>query len=316
MILLTGASGFVGTALLAALHEAGHSIRPVYRQERTGSADTEVIVPTICGTTDWGPHLGDVDVVIHLAARVHIMNDAARDPLAEFREVNVGGTISLARQAARHGVKRFIFISSIKVNGEWTTTGNAFCADDIPTPRDPYAISKFEAEAGLRQIAAETGMEVVTIRPVLVYGPNVRGNFLSMMKWLHRGIPLPFGALHNLRSIVGVHNLADLILTCLRHPAAANQSFLVSDGEDLSTPDLLQRTAAAMGRTASLVPVPEVLLQAGSRLIGKRDVAQRLCCSLQVDIGKTRELLGWHPPVTVDLELQNTVDFFLAHQGG
>jgi UDP-glucose 4-epimerase len=244
------------------------------------------------------------------------MNDAARDPLAEFREVNVGGTISLARQAARHGAKRFIFISSIKVNGEWTTTGKAFCADDTPTPRDPYAISKFEAEAGLRRIAAETGMEVVTIRPVLVYGPNVRGNFLSMMKWLHRGIPLPFGALHNLRSIVGVRNLADLILTCLRHPAAANQTFLVSDGEDLSTPELLRRTAAAMGRTASLVPVPEVLLQAGSRLIGKRDVAQRLCCSLQVDIGKTRELLGWHPPVTVDLELQNTVDFFLAHQAG
>ena len=168
----------------------------------------------------------------------------------------------------------------------------------------------------MRKIAAETEIEVVIIRPVLVYGPNVKGNFLSMMKWLYRGIPLPFGALHNLRSIVAVENLVDLILTCLRHPAASNQTFLVSDGEDLSTPDLLRRTAAAMDRQVHLIPIPQFLLEAGANLLGKRDLAQRLCCSLQVDINKTRELLGWHPPLTVDQGLQNAADYFLAHQAG
>lgn len=316
MILVTGASGFVGTALLSALRQGGHRFRPVSRRENASGTDAGVVVSAISSATAWESYLGNVSSIVHLAARVHVMKDAAADPLSEFREINVAGTLNLARQAARHRVKRFVYISSIKVNGEWTSMGNAFRPDDIPKPVDPYAISKWEAENGLRQIAAETGIEVVIIRPVLVYGPNVKGNFLSMMKWLYRGIPLPFGSLHNLRSIVAVENLIDLILICLRHPAATNQTFLVSDGEDLSTPDLLRRTAAAMDRAACLIPIPQSFLEAGTSLVGKRDLAQRLCCSLQVDISKTRELLGWHPPLTVDQGLQNTADYFLAHQAG
>lgn len=316
MILVTGASGFVGTALLSALKQGGHCFRPVYRRGNASGTDAGVVVPAISGTTAWESHLGNVSSIVHLAARVHVMKDAVADPLSEFREVNVAGTLNLARQAALHGVKRFVYISSIKVNGEWTAAGSAFRPDDVPKPVDPYAISKWEAENGLRQIAAETGIEVVIIRPVLVYGPNVKGNFLSMMKWLYRGIPLPLGSLHNLRSIVAVENLVDLILTCLRHPAASNQTFLVSDGEDLSTPDLLRRTATAMDRAVRLIPIPPFLLEAGAKLLGKRDLAQRICCSLQVDISKTRELLGWHPPLTVDQGLQNAADYFLAHQAG
>jgi len=316
VILVTGASGFIGTALLTALRQGGHCFRPVYRRENASGTDAGVVVPAISSTTDWESHLGNVSSIVHLAARVHIMKDAALDPLSEFREVNVAGTLNLARQAALHGVKRFVYISSIKVNGEWTSAGGAFRPDDIPKPVDPYAISKLEAESGLRQIAAETGIEVVIIRPVLVYGPKVKGNFLSMMKWLYRGIPLPLGSLHNLRSIVAVENLVDLILTCLRHPAASNQTFLVSDGHDLSTPDLLRRTAAAMDRVVRLIPTSPSFLEAGANLLGKRDLAQRICCSLQVDISKTRQLLAWHPPLTVNQGLQNTVDYFLAHQAG
>jgi UDP-glucose 4-epimerase len=316
VILVTGASGFIGTALLAALRQGGHRFRPVYRRGNADGADGWVVVPAISGTTAWESHLGNVSSIVHLAARVHVMRDSAPDPLSEFREVNVAGTLNLARQAALHGVKRFVYISSIKVNGEWTSEESAFGPDDIPKPVDPYAISKWEAENGLRQIAAETGLEVVIIRPVLVYGPNVKGNFLSMMKWLDRGIPLPFGSLHNLRSIVAVENLVDLILTCWRHPAASNQTFLVSDGHDLSTPDLLRRTAAAMNRAVRLIPIRQSLLEAGANLLGKRDVAQRICCSLQVDISKTRQLLGWQPPLTVDQGLQNTADYFLTHEAG
>jgi nucleoside-diphosphate-sugar epimerase len=314
VILLTGASGFVGSALLAALERGGQAVRPVYRREAPFGALAGVLVPAIDSTTDWESQLGNVECVVHLAARVHVMRDLAQNPIAEFREVNVGGTLNLARQAARRGASRFVYISSIKVNGEWTSEGSAFRPDDAPNPLDPYAISKCEAEAGLRRVAAETGMDLVIIRPVLVYGPNVKGNFLSMMRWVHRGVPLPFGALHNLRSIVGVSNLVDLILTCLRHPAAANQTFLVSDGQDLSTPDLLRYTAATMGRGVCLVAVPEAVLQGGARLIGKHGLAQRLCCSLRVDISKTRELLDWHPPVAFAQELKSTVECFLAHR--
>jgi nucleoside-diphosphate-sugar epimerase len=228
------------------------------------------------------------------------MKDVASDPLAEFREINVAGTLNLARQAALHGVKRFIYISSIKVNGEQTAAGHPFTPSDTPNPSGPYGISKFEAEDGLRQIAEQTGMEAVIIRPVLVYGPGVKGNFLSMMRWLRNGIPLPLGAIHNARSLVALDNLIDLIVSCLRHPAAANQTFLVSDGEDLSTTELLKRTAAAMGINVRLIPVPAPIIQAGITLLGNRDIARRLCGSLQVDIGKTRELLNWTPPVAID----------------
>jgi len=259
---------------------------------------------------DWTLALAGVEVIIHTAARVHVMKDKAINPLIEFRTTNVTGTLTLARQAAQVGVKRFIFISSIKVNGEGTLLGCPYTADDAPAPVDPYGISKMEAEQGLKALAAETGMEVVIIRPVLVYGPGVKANFRSMMHWLNKGVLLPLGAINNRRSLVAINNLVDLIVTCIDHPAAANQIFLVSDGEDLSTTELLGRMAKALGKPARLLPVPSFLLRAGAALIRKNNIAQRLCGSLQVDIEKTRSLLGWNPPVSVDEALKRTAKSF------
>jgi len=228
------------------------------------------------------------------------MEDTAANPLDEFRRVNVQGTLNLARQAAAAGVRRFVFVSSIKVNGEMTQLGRPFTADDAPAPLDAYGVSKMEAEQGLREIALQTGMEMVIIRPPLVYGPGVKANFAAMMRWLRYGVPLPLGVIHNQRSLVSLENLVDLLVTCITHPAAANQTFLVSDGEDVSTTELLRRMGQAMGKPARLLPVPGSWLKLAAGLVGKGDVAQRLCGSLQVDISKTRELLGWVPPVSLD----------------
>ena len=262
-------------------------------------------------STDWSVALGGVSAVVHCAARVHVMSDTAADPLAEFRQVNVQGTLNLARQAAAVGARRFVFVSSIKVNGEATQLGRPFTADDAPAPLDAYGVSKMEAEQGLRELSAQTGMEVVIIRPPLVYGPDVKANFAAMMRWLRRGIPLPLGAIHNQRSLVALDNLVDLIVTCLSHPAADNQTFLVSDGEDVSTTELLQRMGQAMNRPARLIPVPAGLLMQAAALLGKRDVAQRLCCSLQLDIEKTRQLLNWNPPLTLDQGLKKAAEGFV-----
>jgi nucleoside-diphosphate-sugar epimerase len=248
----------------------------------------------------WAEALRNRQCVVHLAARVHVMHDASSDPLAEFRKANVESTLALATQAAQSGVQRFVFISSVKVNGEHTQTGHPFRSDDQPAPQDPYGISKMEAEVGLRAIARQTGMEVVIIRPPLVYGPGVKANFASMVRWLQRGMPLPLGAIDNRRSLVALDNLVDLIVTCLDHPAAANQTFMVSDGDDVSTTELLQRMGAALGKPARLLPVPQGLLEWGAALLGKKDVAQRLFSSLQVDAEPTRQLLGWKPPVSLD----------------
>lgn len=264
--------------------------------------------------TDWLSALSGVEVVIHAAARVHVMHEQGADPLAEYRRVNAEGTLRLATQAAETGVRRFVFISSIKVNGETTEFDRPFSADDVPAPLDPYGISKLEAEQGLMALAAKTRMEVVIIRPVLIYGPEVKANFRSMMHWLAKGIPLPLGAVHNKRSLLALDNLVDLTMTCLEHPAAANQVFLASDGEDLSTTELLQRLGAALDRPARLLPVPEAWLERGARLLGRSDMAQRLCGSLQVDIEKTRHLLGWTPPVNVDAALYKTARYFLEHR--
>jgi len=236
------------------------------------------------------------------------MQDDATDPLQAYREVNVKGTLNLASQAAQAGVRRFVFVSSIKVNGEATQPGQPFTADDVPSPLDPYGVSKLEAERGLREIEAETGMEVVIVRPPLVYGPSVKANFAAMMRWVARGIPLPLGAIHNARSMVALDNLVDLLVACLKHPAAAGQTFLVSDGQDVSTTELLRRTAQAMGKKALLLPVPASMLELGATLLGKRAVAQRLCGSLQLDIAKTRRLLGWNPPLTLDQGLKKAVE--------
>lgn len=239
------------------------------------------------------------------------MNDRSPEPMNEYRRKNVDATLNLARQAVAAGVRRFVFLSSIKVNGESTPLDRPFTADDPPKPNDAYAVSKREAEDGLRQIAKETGLEAVIVRPVLVYGPGVRANFLSMMRWLDRGIPLPLGGIRNARSIVALDNLVGLVQTCLDHPAAIGQTFLVSDGEDLSTPDLLRRTAAAMGRSARLVSVPESVLRLAAKVVGKPDFGERLCGSLRVDIEKTRRLLGWKPRVTVDQALRQTTRYYL-----
>jgi nucleoside-diphosphate-sugar epimerase len=255
--------------------------------------------------TKWNDALAGVDSVVHLAARAHIMNDEVADPLAEYRRVNVDGTRNLARQAAAAGVKRFIFISSIGVNGNINT--RPFTEDDTPNPAELYAQSKWEAEQGLWEIQRETGMELVIIRPPLVYGPSAPGNFGSLLKWVEKGIPLPLGAVHNRRSLVALDNLVDFIITCIDHPAAANQTFLVADGEDLSTTELLRRVGRAMGKPVRLIPVPMGLLQAGARLLGKQEMARRLCGSLQVDIAKARTMLSWKPPVAVDEGLRRAV---------
>ena len=313
-IMVTGGSGFVGRTLLERLHQDGYGLIAPSRTP-LAQAPAGVVNPLVAGLAvdvDWSASLEGAAVVIHSAARVHVMKDTAADPLMEFRKANVDGTLSLARQAAAAGVQRFIFLSSIKVNGEGTELGHPYRADDTPAPQDPYGVSKMEAEQGLRALASETGMEVVIIRPVLVYGPGVKANFRSMMSWLRKGIPLPLGATGHKRSLVAVDNLVDLIVTCIDHPAAANQTFLVSDGEDLSTTQLLQRMGSALGRPARLLPVPANLLEAGAAMLGRRAIAQRLCGSLQVDIGKTRELLAWAPPVSVDDALRKTARAFEA----
>ena len=250
-------------------------------------------------------------VVVHAAGRAHILRETNNDPLAEYRRANVDETLDIAEYAARFGARRFIFLSSIKVNGETALQCRPFTADGCAAPLDPYGVSKREAEQGLRELSLRSGMEITTIRPPLVYGPNVKGNFLSMMRWLGRGIPLPLGAIHNRRSLVAIDNLIDLIVLCVHHPSAANQTFLVSDGEDLSTTQLLRRLGVALSRPARLVPVPLALLMLAAAAVGKGDVARRLCGSLCVDISKTRQLLGWSPPVSVDEGLRRTAEAFL-----
>ena len=309
-VLVTGASGFVGCAVWQRLNNMSgvQAVGCVSRADAFSDTNAAIVtVGDLSAQTDWTVALAGADAVVHLAARVHVMRDTVRDPLAEFRRVNTEGTLNLARQAAAAGVKRFVFISSLKVNGEVTQPGHAFTEDDVSSPQDAYGQSKQEAEQGLRQIASTTGMEVVIIRPPLVYGPGVKANFASLMRAVQRGWPLPLGAVLNQRSFVALDNLVDLIVTCITHPRAANQTFLVSDGKDLSTPDLIKRMARAMNRPARLMPVPVWALKAGASLLGKGDEVQRLCGNLQVDISKARSLLGWVPPVSVEEGLRRAV---------
>ena len=300
-ILLTGATGFVGRAVLRLLckHES-HKVTVALRSADDFDCCTAHVIGELSSSIDWTTALSNQQVVIHLAALTHIIKDGESEQLAEYRRVNVDGTLNLARQAAVAGVKRFIFISSIKVNGEQTPMGLPFSADDIPAPEDAYGISKLEAELGLQQLASKNGMEVVIIRPPLVYGPGVKGNFATIIKLVARGLPLPLGSIHNQRSLVAVDNLVDLIITCVDHPAAANQVFLAGDGHDLSSTELLRGVARAMGEPTRLFPIPQSMLMFGARLLGKSGVAQRLLGSLQVDISKARDLLNWEPPITVE----------------
>ncbi|MDB5775631.1 MAG: hypothetical protein JWP38_1764 [Herbaspirillum sp.] len=309
-ILVTGASGFVGGALTRHLLARGTA---VLAPLRCGTiAGNRLSLPDLSKNAQWQNLLIGVDAVVHTAARVHVMNERVEDPLAAFREVNVDGALTLAQQAAEAGVRRFIFISSIKVNGEMTALNQAFSADDVPSPQDFYGISKAEAEAGLQQIARDTDMEVVVIRPPLVYGPGVKANFQSMMRWVHAGIPLPFGRIENRRSFLALDNLIDLITLCIDHPAAANRTFLAADGEDLSTPEWLRRIALALHTKSRLLPVPTRFLSMGASIIGKPEIAQRLCSSLQIDISAARDLLAWCPPLTVADGLRQTAQWFLS----
>jgi nucleoside-diphosphate-sugar epimerase len=308
-VLVTGSTGFVGKALIPAILFRGHHpVEAVRRtKEKPNDRVSTFVVGNIDGTTGWYQALQSAEAVIHLAARVHVMRDSADDPLAEFRRVNTEGTLNLARQAAEVGVRRFISLSTIGVNGNSTLHGKAFTPTDTPSPYDPYSSSKYQAEIGLHSIAQSTGMEAVIIRPPLVYGGNAPGNFGKLTRLIARGFPLPLASINNLRSFVGIDNLVDFITTCLEHPAAANETFLVSDGVDLSTPDLIRRMARAMNRPARLLPVPTFVLKAAAAMLGRCGMAQRLCGSLQVDISKSRQLLGWNPPFSVDEGLRRAV---------
>jgi nucleoside-diphosphate-sugar epimerase len=313
VILLTGSSGFVGSALLVHLKKLPEfRVVAAVRSAVSPASDDDVVVGNIDGTTDYSSALSGVNVVVHAAARAHIMRDEVADPLAEYRQVNVEGTLNLAKQAVAAGVKRFVYISSIKVNGESTTRLPAFTESDSVKPEDPYGVSKQEAEEGLRLLAQETGLEVVIIRPPLVYGPGVKANFLSLVKLSATGFPLPFGSVNNKRSMVYVGNLVDLIVRCIDHPSAADETFLLSDGDDVSLRSLLTGIRSAMGRSPRLVPVPVGLFKLAGALTGKRGVVDRLVGDLQVDSSKARSLLSWVPPYTVEQGIAATVADFMS----
>jgi nucleoside-diphosphate-sugar epimerase len=309
VIVVTGGNGFVGRRLCAELAARGRSVRAAVRELR--EPDPQAFpVGDIDADTDWDAALAGAEAVIHCAARVHVMRDSANDPLAAFRAVNLEGTRRLAEVAAAAGVRRVVYLSSIKVNGESTVPGSPFRASDTPRPSDAYAVSKWEAEQALYEIAARTGLEVVVVRPPLVYGPGVRANFERLMRLVARGAPIPLGSVDNRRSMVGLDNLVDLLIRCVDHPAAARQTFLVSDRRDLSTPEWIRMLAVAMGRPARLLPVPPALLRLGGRLAGRGAEVGRLIDSLQLDIAPTCETLDWSPPVSIEEGLSRTVASF------
>lgn len=304
-VLVTGANGFVGCALCPRLVELGYEVVPVVR--RQSNIVNEVIVHDVAS---WKSALKGCDSVIHLAARAHVMQDQERDPLQAFRTNNLDTTIELAKRAAEVGVRRFVFVSTIKVNGEETAPGCSFSHDDPVDPKDPYEISKWEAEQMLWQIAAKTGMEVVVIRPPLVYGPGVKGNFLRLMQAIDKRRPLPLGGIQNQRSLIYLGNLVDVIRLCVTHPQAAGRTILVSDGDDVSTPELVRRIAAALGRRPFLLPVPVSWMQWAGRVLGKQAAVDRLLGSLCVDISPLREELGWTHPYTMQEGLEATAQWY------
>lgn len=308
-IMVTGANGFVGQALCAAIWERDMPLLLVTGTNKPAIFGT-TIFKKIQPSTDWHTDLKNVDAVVHLAARVHMVHDPSPDPLRDYRLVNVDATLNLATQCAAAGVRRFVYLSSIKVNGE-ATTDLLFSESNIPAPSDPYGISKHEAEVALRRLGQETGMEIVIIRPPLVYGPRVKANFLRLMRWVRRGIPLPLASVDNRRSMIYVGNLVDVILRCLAHNDAAGRTFVVSDGHDVSIPELIRVLASAMGRRPMLLPMPPAALRLAASLAGRGAAAERLLNSLQVDIEYTRKTLEWNPPYSFEAGIEETVRYFL-----
>jgi nucleoside-diphosphate-sugar epimerase len=316
-ILVTGANGFIGKALCAALPKVGHFFIPIVRNvaPNTDMSSSKAVIKQINTSTEWQETLSGVDTVIHLAARVHMVNDNAVNPLQDYREANVEATLNLARQCVTTGVKRFIYLSSIKVNGEATLL-KPFRDADMPAPLDPYGISKLEAEEGLKRLAVETGLEVVIIRPPLVYGPGVKANFLQLMRLVKRGIPMPLASVQNRRSIIFVDNLVDVILRCVEHEDAPGHTFLVSDDYDVSIAELINSLASTMGKRSMLFPIPPQILMFAAKLIGKTPVAERLLNSLQVDIASTKRILNWTPPFSFDIGIEKTVQDFMKNNNG
>lgn len=305
VVAVTGANGFIGSRLCAALRQQGTHVRALARS--AVPVDDHRIVGDLGPETRWDGVLDGVDCLVHCAARVHILNDPHANPLEAFRTVNVEGTRALARAAAAQGVRRFVFLSSLKVMGEATPHGQPFQVSDAPAPQDAYGVSKWEAEQALQEVAASTGLEWVIVRPPLVYGPGVKANFRSLMTAVARGLPLPLGAVDNRRSLLGLDNLVDLLQSCSQHPAAAGQVFLASDDHDLSTPELVRQLAHAMQRPARLMPVPLSWLQLAGKVMGRQAQIERLTGSLQVNIGHTKRVLGWTPRWTVEQGLRAAV---------
>jgi nucleoside-diphosphate-sugar epimerase len=314
-VLVTGASGFIGSALVPALNAAGYITRRAVRQppERPRTDGETAAVGDIDETTDWAEVLCDCGTVVHLAARTHVLRETVSDPLAAYRRVNVEGTRRLAAQAAAAGVRRLVFLSSIKVNGE-RTAARPFTEDDTPHPEDAYGVTKWEAEQALRTIERETGLQVVVLRPPLVYGPGVKGNFLRLMRLVSRGWPLPLASVRNQRSMVYVGNLADAIVACIRAPTAAGRAYLVSDGADLSTPELVRALARALGVAPRLFRFPPSLLMLGATIIGKREEAARVVGSLQIDGSRIQRELGWRPQHAMERGITETTRWFLEKQ--
>ena len=314
MILVTGANGFIGNALCAELCGKNLLVRAVSRSVANFQPNAEVVsVGEIGSTTEWGGALVGVDTVVHLAGLAHVPLKLQLDNQSRYHEVNALGAARIARQAAAKGVRRFVYLSTAKVCGN-ITQNRPFNETDVSDSKEPYTASKLEAEKLLKDIAAVSCMEVVIIRPPLVYGPGVKANFHKMMCWLFRGIPLPLGSIDNKRSLVAVDNLVDFICLCLNHPMAANQTFMVSDGKDISTTELLQFMALALNVPARLLPVPQGLLDWGAKVMGREDLSQRLSASFQVDISKARSLLGWQAPIAIEAALNRSAEYFLSSE--
>ena len=313
-ILITGASGFVGQSLIPTLKHHNIQVRQVareqaYSNQEHSNIDEFYYVRDFAEKDVWQAALSDCDVVIHLAARVHVMQDVAVNPLEAFLAVNLQGTVNLATAAAKAGIKRFVFVSSVKVNGEFTQN-QPFAESDLPNPQDPYAISKYEAEKALRQIEKETGMQVVILRPPLIYGAGVKANFAALLKLVDKKLPLPLANINNKRSFIYVNNFVDVIITCATHPNAAGHTYLVSDGENVSMPQLIKKIAIALNKPSYLFPFPISIMRFFAKLVGKAASVDRLTESLVIDSLKIRRELGWKPPFTMAEGLQVTADWY------